>query len=271
MNEFDPSQPCQPFRADRSPGRGRSGNLLLFVQQGDRRFVVKSHDRPGNAPDTSIRRLQWEVDAVRAFAAIGVQVLRPVWGPADTLELQVEGQPLTLRHVLVFPFHDGRTLQEAIRQTPDPVPLVREAARRILERHRRARSVCEIHSDGAPHNIFEDWTWFDLDELPSTRDLRTAKAGEVWRFLTGVIDVTPLGQARTRVTAFCDVYDDRDVLRLARELRRKTCPLLRMLLQPYQFCRLAFGKSSSLGRLRTGRELSRYLAETNRQTPRPQR
>jgi len=259
MPEFNVNIPCASFQPGNKVPARRKTVALLFVQQQGRRFVVKSFFEEHDTDEQSEQRLQRELEAMEAFAALDVKVLRPVFGPATEFTLSVDGREIRLVHVLVFPFRECRTLQKAIADNPDPLPLIREAGTRIGERHGKANSMLQVHSDGAPHNILEDWTWFDFSAEHKTSDLSVAKSNEVWRFITGLAGVTPAGQTQARVTAFCETYADLPVMKLARDRKRRPWALLRMLARPHYLCALLAGDTQRLRRVRAWRALDNYL------------
>jgi hypothetical protein len=232
---------------------------MLFVEQTGKRFVVKSFREPNDTDEQSEQRVARELAASEAFETLGVRALRPVFGPERECKMSLDERKISLEYVLVFPFRDCRTLQDAIAETQEPLSLIRGAGTRVARRHGMATSLLHVHSDGAPHNIFEDWTWFDFAAEHGTTDLAVAKANEVWRFISGLTGVTSSAQTRTRVAAFCEAYADLSILTLARDRKRRRGALLRMLAKPHHLWALSAGDTRRLRRLRAWRALNSFV------------
>ena len=264
---FDPARACATFEPPpRRRGRRRATEILFVEQQGAR-FVVKSFAQPGDGDGDAARRARREIGGVEAFRSAGAAALAPLAGPFESLDLQIDGSRRALTQAMVFAFVALPTLYDAIADSPDPAPLVREAARRIRARHAAAQSAAAIHSDGSAHNVFSDWTWFDFCEPHAIGELRHLQALEVLRFVSSVVEVSRVRRARPRVAAFCEGYGDRNVLLLALDHARQDEPHVRvrswarMLGRPDKLLRFLRGDTRLFRRIRTWDALDHALAD----------
>ena len=237
-------------------GMCRFQETIFIIEQNNRKFFVKSFSRKDQRDGSAY--LERELQSTRVFQQLGVKVLSPIGEPREVLELSNGEKHFSLRNVLIFPFLEQRTQAEVISCALDPEPLVREAARRIRVRHQRATSLLAIHSDGAPHNIFEDWTWFDFEEPHTSQDLQTAKDAEVWQFCAGLVAICAPNLVRRLVVAFCDEYQDMSTIRRLVNKHVRPMPWLRMLLQPVNLISLRRGNSRRFYRLRTATIMRAY-------------
>jgi hypothetical protein len=263
--DFRPDRPCTSFSPPSRRRDRQRATELRFVEQGGRRFVVKSYAEPGDGPDEAARRAQREIDAVAAFRRAGAGALEPLAGPLDTAGFDLDGRRVELRHALVFPFVEVPTLYDAIADATDATPLVAEAGRRIRARHAAADSIAAIHSDGSAHNVFADWTWFDFCEPHSGDQVRECKGLELLRFVASVVEVSRAGTTRRHVATFCDAYADRHLLALALDYSRTEETQMRlkmwsrMLGRPDKLVSLWRGDTTQFRRIRTWDALDHAL------------
>ena len=239
-------------------GSFRFPETIFIIEQNSRKFFVKSFFREaqkGWGADCMERELQ----SIQAFQQLGVKVLSPVDVPREKLDLSDGNRLFRLRNVLIYPLMKQLTQAEIIGCSLDPEPLVREAARRIRVRHQRVTSLLGIHSDGAPHNIFEDWTWFDFGEPHVSQNLQTAKDAEVWQFCAGLTAVCSPNLVRRLVAAFCDEYQDMSTVRRLIVKYERAVPWLRMSLQPVNLIRLKRGNPDQFYCLRTAMAMRVYF------------
>jgi hypothetical protein len=254
--DLDLDLPCRSFPAPTRRGRQRA-TALYFLEQGGRRFVLKSYEEPGDRPGDAARRLRREIDAVAAFRRAGAAALEPIAGPVAKTAVWIDGALVEVRHALVFPFVETPTLYDAIGDADDGRAIVAEAGRRIRARHAAAGSVAAIHSDGSAHNVFADWTWFDFCEPHAGDEVRECKGFELLRFIASVVEVSRVGAARPRIAAFCDGYGDRDALAVALDHSRtedvpmRAKMLARMLGRPDKLVALWRGETKHFRRVRT--------------------
>jgi len=259
---FDPVVPCTEFDLPIPVNPARHAARLRFVCQSGKRYVIKSYlaaetvDRAAAA-----LRLAREQAAAEAFSALGAGALQPVFGPAELLSITIAGSTEEFPMALVFPYRDCGTLERRVRSSnPQALATITEAAQRIAARHAGAVDLAAVHSDGAPHNIFDDWTWFDFSDQHDTDDLPTAKANEVWRFLCGTLALNRRLSADTAlVRAFCGGYGDADILSLVHLQNRRRLPLLRMMLKPGKLARFLAGDAHQLMRPRAWRAIDHWL------------
>lgn len=263
--EFDPLRPCSSFPLpSRRRGRQRP-TALRFLEQGGRRYVVKSFAEPGDGPGEAARRVQRELDAIAAFRRTGTAALEPLAGPLAEDTFLVDGVRVAIPHALVFPFVARPTLYDAIGDAQDAIPLIVEAAQRIRGRHAAADSVAAVHSDGSAHNVFADWTWFDFCEPHEAEGVRECKGLELLRFIASVVEVSRAGAARPRVAAFCAAYGDAETLALALDYSRTDHAMMRarmlgrMLGRPDKLVRLWRGETKHFRRVRTWDALDHAL------------
>ena len=257
---FNPLLPCTSV--DAGTKESRRDATLRFVAQNDRVYLIKSYLPPRTRDEEAARAaVAREQRSAAAFEALGVSTLQPVYGPVDAVELTIDGTLERLNHVLAFPYRNEGTLEACLTPFgPKALDTLCEAGRRIAQRHKAATDIACIHSDGAPHNIFEDWVWFDFATAHQTKDLAGAKAHEVWRFLCGTLALYPgLASDDQLVAAFCEGYADRDILTLLRKNRGDKPLWLQALLHPTHFVRLCTGQGDNLTRPRTWRALNRWL------------
>ncbi len=233
---------------------------MRFVSQAGERFVVKSFVAPGSGDLQAAREcVEREERSRAAFVALGVDVLPTALDPADSLDLVIDGRGERFAHVIVYPYRECETLEAKLRG-PDCLAVMAEAGRRIAARHAVADDIWGIHSDGAPHNVFADWMWFDFASPHVTTDAALARANEVWRFLCGALALhASLAFDKTLVAAFCEGYGDRHILDRLREDRRGVPVWPRMLAQPVAFIRLLSGNGRQLTRPRAWRALNAWL------------
>ena len=259
-NPFDPAAPLCTFDPNLAPHlRRRPRDLaVLFVEEpGLGRFVVKSFQKPGENLLRARERAQRELQGIRAFTELGVGALGPVFGPVDQLHLVIDGWRTSVGCAMVFPFLSAPTLRDMIASAEDPAERIREAGERIAARHERARRLSEIHSDGGAQNVFADWVWMDFSELDASACLAEAKAHEVQRFLSSIVEVSRAGRSVPHVRAFCEGYRDREVfVRVLSSLRPKRAPGrigygLKLLARPHRLVEMWFGPSTGFRRLRT--------------------
>jgi hypothetical protein len=262
---FDPSLPSTSFVPPPRRRARRRRSALLFLEQAGGRAVVKSYVEDGDPPGTGERRTAREMASIEAFKRLGQPVLEAWLGPAERLDLVVDGRPVAVHHAIVFPFLPIPVLYDVIAETADPSAILREAGERIRTRHRAATRYEEIHDDGSAHNVFSDWRSFDFWDVEEWDGLDHAKAREVHRFLTSVVEVSPMGTARGRVAAFCGGYGDRDLLRVVLHRAsgdsrfRRARTFLRVAARPDRLLRLRLGETQLHRRLRTWRALDSYL------------
>jgi len=317
MADFDPGAACSSFRPAHA-GRGRRrANALLFVSQatasGQARFVVKDYAAPGDGPGEDRARLQRELDGEAAFVAQGEAVLWPCAGPFEHLSLRVDGQLLDLGPSLVFPFLQAPTLYDVLREASasrdaaggssaaarapdeardrtrdDTAALLVRVTGRIAARHARARSVADLHSDGAAHNILvvsapaptpaartasaaaggappaeAALLWFDFAEPHAATDVAEARAVELLAFLLSVVEASRAGDERVRVAAVCNAYPDRAVLARVLAVRTPERPwsyALRHRLRLRSWLALWRGDTTQLARFRLLNALRHALA-----------
>ena len=231
---------------------------LAYLSQGDKNFVVKSFvQRKVAEPKEQIER---ELAAIETFTSLHVDVLQPVAGPFESLELLIDSATKEFKWALVYPYRQVQTLQENLRQNFD-LNLIEEAGRRIKQRHEGSRDLSAIHSDGAPHNIFVDWVWFDLGNEHRATDLSSAKAHEAWRFLAGSMAVNNVPEVDTDIVAAFDRgYQDRSILKLALSAFGHRFAAVRLLSKPGKYRRWQRGDGQQLVRLRASKSLATYLA-----------
>jgi len=263
--DLDSSRPCTSFSPPTRRRGRRRATALHFVEQGGRRFVVKSFAEPGDGTDEAARRARREIDAAAAFRRTGTPALEPLAGPLDETVLQIDGGRVEVRHALVFPFVEAPTLYDAIADAKDALPLVAEAGRRIRARHAAADSIAAIHSDGSAHNVFADWTWFDFCEPHAGDQVRECKGLELLRFIASVVEVSRSGATRRHVAAFCEAYEDDDLLALALDYSRTDETHMRvrmwgrMLGRPDKLVALWRGDTKHFRRIRTWDALDHAL------------
>jgi hypothetical protein len=262
---FEPSSPFVSVSAPPARRERRRANELLFLRQGERRFVLKSYVEPDDAPGDAEHRVRCELAGVEAFGRAGTAALAPIFGPAPELTIEVDGSRRTFAQALVFPYVELPTLYDAIAATRDPSGLLREAGARIRARHHMATEPAAIHSDGSAHNVFSDFTWFDFCDPHVGAEMRDCKAIELLRFVSSVVEVSPAGTARPRVAAFCEAYADRDILTVALDFGRMDEPHLqvrkwtRMLGRPDKLLAFLRGDTRMFRRVRTWDALDRAL------------
>ncbi len=233
---------------------------MRFVSQEGRRFVVKSFVAPGKRDQGAAREsVEREEKSRAAFMRLGVDVLQTAFGPADSLDLVIDGQREHFAHVIVYPYRECETLEGKLRG-PDCLAVMTDAGRRIAARHAAADDIWGIHSDGAPHNVFEDWMWFDFASPHVTTDVDLARANEVWRFLCGALALhASLSFDEEMVAAFCEGYGNPRILERLLEDRRGRSLSFRMLTQPVNALRLLSGDGRQLTRPRAWRALNAWL------------
>ncbi len=255
--------PCTAFRAGTEESRRDA--QLRFVAQNGHRFVIKAYQPPGaRSAEPAVAAIAREQAARHAFGQLGIAVLQPVLGPVEQLEISVNGTRERFSHAMVFPYRVSGTLDTRLAPFgAAALDTLKEAGTRIAARHRAATSLAAIHSDGAPHNIFADWVWFDFATEHRSSELASARAHEVWRFLCGTLAVHPgLAHDDRLVAAFCEGYGDREILELLLTERHDKPLWLQMLLHPIHGVRLLCGDGRRLTRPRTWRALHRWLNAT---------
>ncbi len=249
---FDPNAAFTTHFLDQSHPRAH----LRYVRQDQSLYVVKSY---ANSTEGGTAQIERELEAVDGFEKLGVSVLKPLAGPFEHLSLEIDGATTEFTSVLVFPFRNTPTLEKKLSGgDAAALAVVREAGERIFHRHNLSTSLTTVHSDGAPHNIFSDWMWFDLGNPHRAEELELAKSHEVWRFLAGTLAVYPAAEEEV-IDAFVQGYTNQHALRLAAERFGAQMPMLRMFLQLPKYLRLRQGDTTQLVRLRTCRAISKVL------------
>lgn len=250
---FDPHQPFT------SSGAVTSSQDVIIVQQGLETYFIKSFraKRETSAAECMAR----ELEAIAGFKALGLSVLTPIAGPFVELQIEANQQRLDLTHVLVYPFTDQSTLAARVDTShPDALQVIEEAGRRIAARHQASASLITVHSDGAPHNIFQDWVWFDFGDPHRSQDLALAKAHELWRFVTGCLAVNSVPSLDQAVVAvFHRGYGDARALALARTSYGYRNEFLRLLAHPLQLYQWQRGDGAKLQRIRASRAIAQVL------------
>lgn len=259
---FVPDKPLAPFDPGGGAVQKRRDATLCFVQQNGERFVVKAY-APDHRPDLDGKAaVDRELTGIHGFEQADTAALRPVCGPVDELKLSVGEQTFRFAQVLVFPYHTAPTLEQVMRENPDALlELVEEAAQRMVARHTRAEDIHAIHSDGAPHNVFADWTWFDFSTPHKSPDPGAATQHELWRFICGTLAVAARASDLQVISAFARGYAQDEVLLSLANARRQEGGGLRMARHPLDWLRLKLGDKGRLTRPRASLALDAWAKQ----------
>lgn len=263
---FNPAKVCTEIDVPVALDPDRKDAQLRLLCQEDQRYLIKSYLLSGSDDfQRAAQRMQREQAGIAAFTALGVAALMPVYGPVEHLTITFGNRQEHYAQAMVFPYRTCGTLEDVIAEAgSDVAATLREAGEKIVARHRQAADLHAIHSDGAPHNIFADWMWFDFSDAHSTDDLAIAKANEVWRFICGTIAVSrSLSQDLVLTAEFCSGYGDVEILQQVHGLQKRLPFWLRILSKPASLWLFLKGDRRQLSRPRAWRALDAWLRHHN--------